>query len=101
MGAFVKEVYRGAYYEVSFDRGSTSIVPEEVCGQNPTVDGLRDYVDGPIDEDYDDVIVRKEGWYGRWTMPGYMDCTDWCADDTEAGLMEQLAAYGEDDEDDE
>jgi hypothetical protein len=43
----------------------------------------------------------KEGWFGRFTMPGYLDSTDWSGPfETEEETKEYLdETYGEDNED--
>lgn len=48
----------------------TECVPEDVC-DDPTK--LEPYLEGSRIESVD----RKEGWFGRLSAPGYMDCTEW------------------------
>lgn len=44
-------------------------------------------------------IEYHEGYIGRWTMPGYMDCSEWETAETESELMENLRDhYGDDDD---
>lgn len=67
-------------YRVETNVG-TELVPEEVCGaidlQSPpdgdTWRAILDYVEGSRIEG----VEREEGWYGRLSAPGYLDCTDW------------------------
>lgn len=44
----------------------------------------------------------REGYCGRYSAPGYMDCTEWCGpfDSREDAIREAREMYGEDDEDD-
>lgn len=47
---------------------------------------LRDYVGlGSISE-----IEAIEGYFGRWSAPGYLDCTEWQFDKTLRGIREAL-----------
>lgn len=107
------EVIQGAYYEVETVDCGTCIVPEEVCGRVPGLtkkrkgalglpgsdethwslgDGwdeqvwlhLTQYVQGS--KPYE--ITRKHGFCWRMTEPGYMDSTDWHAENTEKEVRE-------------
>lgn len=80
-----------SYYEVSANRGETWIVPADVVGTPQSLDDFRDYVDGTIDDD-EDMPELKTGWIARMSAPGYMDCTDWTAHDSEADAWEELAS---------
>jgi hypothetical protein len=56
----------------------TSIVPAEFCSNPPTLEEMQQYCEGTIllvdgEPDYQ----RQEGWYARFSAPGYMDCTDY------------------------
>lgn len=43
-------------------------------------------------------IVRKHGWVGRMSAPGYLDCTDWIGGESEREVRDQLAdMYGDED----
>lgn len=99
MGFMRRFVYKGRYWEVSANHGETHIIPFDVCNNR---DGLADYVEGTVDRDDNDTIVAelKMGYYGRYSAPGYMDCTDWVAGETLAIVNEQLDAYDDDTEDD-
>ena len=69
-----------AAYHVETNAG-TEIVPEDVCGVlNLNVDGMPDdvrtllpYLEHPRIAG----VERKEGWYGRLSASGYLDCTSW------------------------
>lgn len=73
-----------AAYHVETSAG-TEIVPEDVCGKlddSPSLTPyesvgnahrLADYIEGDSIES----VERKEGWYGRLSAPGYLDCTSW------------------------
>lgn len=110
------EVYRGWYYVVETNDEGTEFVPADVVGldrPNITVNGrickpaypyaradvedVRDYVSG---RDILSVSEPKEGWLGRMTASGYLDCTDWIVGETEEEVLEQLRDYGLEDEED-
>lgn len=86
------------YYEVSCNRGETTIIPADVVGTPRTLADFRDYVEGTIDEDQD-MPELQTGWLARLSAPGYMDCTDWSIHPSKAAALEYLAeTYGDDDE---
>jgi len=53
----------------------TESVPVEFVGEDARPDDLRDYIEGEPLEDAE--LEREQGWYARFSAPGYMDCTDW------------------------
>ena len=81
-----------AAYHVETSCG-TEVVPEDVCGALDPGNGdgveasasltpyesceneekLRQYLEGKNIGS----VERKEGWYGRLSAPGYLDCTSW------------------------
>ena len=88
------------YWEVSANHGETHYVP---CDVESDPAELADYVDGTIDLDDDGkpIAERKTGFLARLSAPGYMDCTDWTAHDTEDEARAYLAeTFGDDDDDD-
>ena len=93
------EVEHAEYWEVSANHGETHIVPADVC---PAAGDLAHYVEGRIDHDEFDhpTVELKTGWLARLSAPGYMDCTDWTAHETEDEAYEYLAETFGDDEDD-
>jgi hypothetical protein len=63
---------------------------EEVC------DLLRDYCEGEIQS-----ATVVNGYFGRYSAPGYMDCTEWNFDTDPKALAAYLdEMYGDDDESD-
>jgi hypothetical protein len=41
-------------------------------------------------------IERKHGWVGRYSAPGYMDCTSWTSGESEAEVRAELdRLYGD------
>jgi hypothetical protein len=63
-------------YHVETNHG-TELVPEEVCGiladdEHPWPE-LKQYLEGS--RTYS--VTREEGWYGRLSANGYLDCTEW------------------------
>lgn len=92
----VPQVYSGFYYKVETSHGS-EIVPCDVVGRTDLIDPiyLQDYVTGQVDES-GDMIGSRAGWLARLSMPGYLDCTDWTAHNTEAQAIAYLAdMYGD------
>jgi hypothetical protein len=93
----------GDYFEVETSHG-TEIVPADVVGALPHELGhemnaetmftdtwrelcapLRYYLEGEPRE-----VIRKTGWLARMSAPGYMDCTDWTAHESEADARAYL-----------
>ena len=109
------ETCQGRYYLADNTHGETTLVPEDVVGSidldggwnedneewsDEVVRAFRDYVEGTVDESCD-IRYVDNGWYGRYSAPGYMDCTDWTWADTEEELIAELKSmYGDEDEDD-
>ena len=90
------EVVFGTYFEVDTTHG-TEIVPTDACGHTMTTvaEALR-MPDYEVDSWYAECPV-KEGWLARLSAPGYLDCTDWSAFETETEAREFLEEfYGED-----
>lgn len=92
-------VYHGAVYLIDGPNG-VDLVPADVAscsvepGQTLTEDddgfsaalrALADYCESGATE-----IECRVLFYGRYSAPGYMDCTDWHWADTEAELLEVL-----------
>ncbi len=90
-------IYFGTYYEVSANHGETYIVPADVSGVVKTYGDLADYVEGKVDEP-DTIAEVKRGWLARMSAPGYMDCTDWSAHDTQQEAENYLNEYYGDDD---
>lgn len=99
--AFMKpEVYEGQYYEVSANHGETHIVPFDVVGNMNQYAALADYVEGEIDNPDDNTELCR-GWLCRLSAPGYLDCTEWSAFETEQEARDYLAdMYGDDEDED-
>lgn len=93
--SFMKpEVFHGAYYSVETSAG-TEVVPQEVCGNPGTNLDLRDYLEGYPDEPGEKPEIRN-GWLGRMSAPGCLDCTDWAVYATEQQARDALAEmYGD------
>lgn len=94
------EMYLGGYI-LETNKGETIILPMNVTGRCPLPEGETGYdVVGSLDASFNpDVdtwiydlekflgIPYKDGilsvefrptfWFGRWTMPGYLDAGDW------------------------
>lgn len=91
-----------SFYLVETNEG-TELIPQDVCGAVTDPRQLQPYCNGAVDFDGDipaaeQVPELRTGWIGRYSAPGYMDCTEWCHAHTEAELWEELIdAYGTDD----
>jgi hypothetical protein len=71
-------IYCGPCYIVETSHG-TELVPCDVVGDLGLADdapelakALADYVEGTIES-----VEYKKVFYGRYSAPGYTDCTDW------------------------
>lgn len=73
--------YFAAYHVETSDR--TEIVPEDVCGEITDVSDpgeygfLAGYLNCLVGNTDIRSVERKEGWYGRLSADGYLDCTEW------------------------
>ena len=96
MGFMQPEIYHGDYFEVDTTCG-TETVPVDVIGRtmNVHVDALLNYLEGrPLDSE--ELCEVKTGWLARLSAPGYLDCTDWSAHDTEEEARDYLVEmYGD------
>lgn len=123
-GSFLRPmVSHGYYFEVETSQGETVILPDDVinapfaivfgAGMDWSADERQQpqaYEFGELCEavrDYIDVapfvtisrIEAKAGWLARMSAPGYMDCTDWTAHETQDKAREYLVQlYGNDDD---
>ncbi len=90
-GSFMKpQIEKTDYWEVETTQG-TCIIPTEVHGSTAVAldpQELGDYCLGDILSE--EPLTRKEGWLARMSAPGYMDCTDWSAFETETEAVEYL-----------
>jgi hypothetical protein len=77
------EIIECEYFEVETTNG-TWFVPCDVTNER----NLADYVEGEIYS-----VERHEGWIGRLSMPGYLDCTEWCSYNNEEEAKEDLANH--------
>jgi len=93
------QVYHDHYFEIETSIG-TEIVPAGVIGRTCATDvsAFLDYLEGtPNDED--ELVPVKEGWVARMSAPGFMDCTDWSAHESEeAAIFYLKEMYGDDDD---
>ena len=91
-----RQIYRGDIFECTNVNGASHVLP---CDTFNAVDAFSpDY----SDEGSRIVSVKKliGVWYGRYSMPGYMDCTDWHYADIREELENFLDdMYGEEDAD--
>ena len=98
--SFMKpQIYRGDYFEVDTSTG-TEIVPADIVGGGRTasiaVEALLNYLEGTPD-DADGLIEIKRGWLARMSAPGYMDCTEWMAFETQWEALVYLVDHYMDD----
>lgn len=109
LGQFMQPViYKSRYFEVDTTQG-TDYVPADLVnyGDLIKVGEIKDREDGPsivglmtVLEQYTegsiDNVMLKEGWLARLSAPGYMDCTDWSAHDSEDEAAQYLIdQYGD------
>lgn len=84
-------IFKGSGILVSHNDGSTTFLPEDVVGLSPSARALAPYVEGDLDlEDGKPIIEVFDGYYGRLSAPGYMDCADWVWGNTEAEVRVTL-----------
>lgn len=58
------------------------------------VSDLQQYAEGPIE-----AVTKVRGYFGRYSAPGYMDCTSWMFDHDLAELESELdRLYGDEDD---
>jgi hypothetical protein len=57
---------------------------------------LADYTEGEPDPA---TVQLIDGWCGRYSAPGYLDCTDWCGpfDTRKEAREETIRLYGNED----
>jgi hypothetical protein len=97
-GSFMKpHIEHGDYFAVDTSSG-TEIVPCDVCGYAGSAEAqdLRDYLEGKPDS-ADELVRSKTGWLARMSAPGYLDCTDWTAHETEDEARAYLIEHYADD----
>ncbi len=87
-----KQIIESGYVECETSEG-TEIVPLDLVGGDPSIDSLADFVSGEISE----FTVHEKGFLSRLSAPGYMDCTEWSAHETEKEAEESLAEMYDDD----
>ena len=90
------QVYWDTYVSIETTAG-TEIIPLEVYGFLSDIrpfDDLQVYLEGlPLDDS--EIPEEREGWVARMSAPGYLDCTDWTAHETEAKAHAYLSdMYG-------
>jgi hypothetical protein len=91
------QVYQGQYFAIETSIG-TEFVPADVIGRTvgTAAEAFENYCEGTID-DPEECVECKTGWLARMSAPGYMDCTDWCAYESEVEAWEDLIRnYGDD-----
>ena len=104
--AFMRPVIEfGEYYSVDTTAGA-EIIPADLLNRPVTIDvgqsidvehpaytglcnALRDFCEGEIQGDID----YRRGHLARMSAPGYMDCTNWTAHETEEEAREYLEEY--------
>ena len=76
----------------------TEHVPLDLVGAVGDPADLQDYVEGEVllDSDGAPDTVEEEGWWARFSAPGYLDCTSWVGPyETEKAALDGLAeVYG-------
>lgn len=100
MGFMKPQVSQFAAYLVETECG-TEVVPEDVCGEIIDVEDegehgiLCPYLEGSTIR----AVERVEGWWHRFSAPGYMDRTDWDGPfDTQAAAQASIDAIAADED---
>jgi hypothetical protein len=96
--SFMQPVTYHGRYRLFETTAGTELIPADVCDS----DDPKDYADCLEGKFKDDELPEAvEGYYGRYSAPGYMDCTSWHRADSEEALLEELnELYGADPDDD-
>lgn len=119
MAFMVLQTQLDVWYDIETESGESFLIPESVCGYLPIPSGhtdvseddctpedwecicsqVRDYTDGePVSE-----VSARSGYCGRYSAPGYMDCTDWCGpyETEKEAEKEAREIYGDDESEEE
>ena len=105
MSHMQKQIRHSSYLSVETKSDGTQILPDFYFSNMPDPDEddpqevneeIWDFVNA---SDYDDIVEveAKEGWIGRISAPGYMDCTGWISGDSHQEVSDMLdELYGGD-----
>lgn len=84
MAFMIPAAERFRAYHVETEQG-TEIVPETLTGRLFQIDGRPHLIErehkkllAHCEGSRIASVVRREGWYGRLSASGYLDCTEWC-----------------------
>lgn len=89
--AMERQVFEGPGVEIETKDGVTTWI-QGVTAEDPN---LKDMVEGEIEK-----VTPVQGWWGRFSMPGYLDATEWVFDVDQKACEEELdRVYGLEDED--
>lgn len=95
MSFMAPTIEHGQYYAIETTEG-TEIIPLDVCGIVETSADLAEYLQGEPDEP-EEQPAACSGWLWRMSAPGYLDCTDWsAAESEEQAARDCLEMYGND-----
>jgi hypothetical protein len=87
------------YFEVETEQGVWFIPARYIGysqGKMAFPSQLRDFVEGALDIPNCGYWTPKHGWLCRLSAPGYMDCTEWWAFDSEEEAAQYLIdMYGD------
>jgi hypothetical protein len=89
-------IERGEFFRVETTHG-TEIIPADVIGRTvgTAAEAFANYCEGSI-VDPDECVAIESGYLARLSAPGYMDCTEWSAHESEDAAREYLIqTYGE------
>lgn len=90
-------IEHSTYFQVETACG-TETIPGDVVGRTvgTAAEYFSNYCEGRI-LDADKCVPLQSGYLARMSAPGYMDCTEWAAFDTEQKAREYLVSmFGED-----
>lgn len=100
--AMEPEIVEGDWWEVEF-RGETNVFPVEhfsIADVERAIGYKRALTKaGVLDDSITYELKQRHGFGARLSMPGYLDCTDWCVLDTEKEARDYLLEmYGEEED---
>ena len=94
MAFMEKQIFKGDGWIAVTDNGDVAIPDWDA----PDVDALREKIGqvvwlGDLRGTLQDVVYVKSAWWGRYSAPGYLDCTDWQHDTNRRRLERTLRDY--------
>ena len=93
--AMEKQIFKSKGVEITEKNGESMYIPYPEKGMTP--DKVVAYLG--LDAAEVEKVEEIDGWFGRFSMPGYLDDTDWVFDEDKAACEVELEClYGTDDD---